>query len=418
MSSDPWIPGGSTHPVAACADLVTEALDGLADVPVELLSPTEKAAALVRWARIADQAKAVQLRLLAVSDDVAADEGARDAGAWLAHHTRSDRGARRRDLRLSEALAQRWTRLSTALAHGQVNLEQTHVVARALDTLPDEISAELLVQAEEHLIELAANFPPDQLRVLGRKILDVIAPEIGEAHEARALEAEEQRAQEDLALTFNPAGNGCTRISILVPDAVAFRLRTYLESFTSPRHDAMTGGEGDRIPTHRQRGQAFCALLEAIDPRRMPLHGGDATTVFVTMTLDALRTELATAGLLGAEDDRITAADARRLACNATLIPVVLGGKSEVLDLGRGARLFSPAQRKALRIRDQRCRAEGCTVPAPWCDAHHRKQWLLDGPTDLANGVLLCNFHHHRAHDQRYLVEDLPNGDVRYTRRN
>lgn len=412
-------PGVLTHPVLACVAALTAALgDGLDDVPVELLSTSEKAAVLLELSRIGDQVAALGLRVLAAADDLAADEGARDPGAWLAQRTRTDAGPRRRDLRLAVALTGHWTGVADALADGRVNRAQAEVIVDALDALPlADLPEDVPARAEAQLIGFAADFAPRQLRVLGRKILDVVAPEVGEAHEARALDAEERLARETTALTFQPAGNGCTRINLLVPDAVAHRLRTYLEAFTSPRHDAMTGGEGDQIPARRQRGHAFCAFLEAVDPQRLPLHGGDSTTVVVTVTLDALRAELAVAGLVSADDDRITAAQARRLACTAKVIPAVLGGDSEILDLGRSARLFSPPQRKALRIRDRRCRAEGCTVPAPWCDAHHRRPWSRGGSTNLEDGVLLCDFHHHRAHDDRYLHTDLPNGDVRFSRR-
>jgi hypothetical protein len=115
---------------------------------------------------------------------------------------------------------------------------------------------------------------------------------------------------------------------------------------------------------------------------------------------------------------RISAHEARRLACTAGVLPAVLGGASDVLDLGRSRRLFSPAQRKALGIRDRACRAEGCDIPAAWCEAHHAAQpWAGGGRTDLADGVLLCPFHHHRAHDPVWDASRLPNGDVRYVRR-
>jgi len=71
-----------------------------------------------------------------------------------------------------------------------------------------------------------------------------------------------------------------------------------------------------------------------------------------------------------------------------------------------------------MRRRDQHCRAEGCTVPARWCEAHHETPWSRGGKTDLAAGVLHCNWHHHRAHDPRYTTEKLPNGDIRFRRRN
>jgi hypothetical protein len=96
----------------------------------------------------------------------------------------------------------------------------------------------------------------------------------------------------------------------------------------------------------------------------------------------------------------------------------VLGGESEVLDLGRSSRLFSPAQRKAMAVRDRRCRTEGCTVPAAWCEAHHAtKPWAHGGLTNIADGVLLCAWHHHRAHDPRYDARRLPDGDYRFHRR-
>jgi hypothetical protein len=105
------------------------------------------------------------------------------------------------------------------------------------------------------------------------------------------------------------------------------------------------------------------------------------------------------------------------LACTAQIVPAVLGGDSEILDLGRTRRLFSPAQRKALRLRDQRCRGEGCTIPATWTEAHHLQSWHTGGPTDLVNAILLCSHHHHRAHDDRYQIDRLPDGDLRFTRR-
>ncbi len=180
-----------------------------------------------------------------------------------------------------------------------------------------------------------------------------------------------------------------------------------------------------RLPYPRRLGQALCQFLEAIDPTRLPVHGGDATTVIVTIPLASLKAQLGAADLLGAglvpgddlTGDRITAAQARRLACTAKILPAVLGGDSLPIDLGRAKRLFTPAQRKALLIRDQTCRAEGCDTPGTWCDAHHTDPWHTGGPTDLANAVLLCQHHHHRVHDTGYRTDRLPNGDLRFHRR-
>jgi hypothetical protein len=153
--------------------------------------------------------------------------------------------------------------------------------------------------------------------------------------------------------------------------------------------------------------------------------------VIVTIPLDQLRSEIGTATVLDGEVAEgssvdgsspgavanLSAAEARRLACTARILPAVLGGDSEILDLGRAKRLFTAAQHKALRLRDKRCRAEGCTIPATWCEAHHLVPWQLGGVTDLDNGILLCSHHHHRAHDDRYRFIRLASGDLRFIRR-
>ncbi len=138
--------------------------------------------------------------------------------------------------------------------------------------------------------------------------------------------------------------------------------------------------------------------------------------MIVTNDFDRLRDGLGVA-LVG--DTPITAGDVRRLACSAKLLPAVLGGSAEILDMGRSRRLFSPAQRKAMAIRDVTCRAEGCEIPAAWCEAHHAAQpWNRGGQTDLADGLLLCSWHHHRAHDHRYDARRLANGgELRFHRR-
>ncbi|HEY4615594.1 MAG TPA: HNH endonuclease signature motif containing protein [Citricoccus sp.] len=94
----------------------------------------------------------------------------------------------------------------------------------------------------------------------------------------------------------------------------------------------------------------------------------------------------------------------RAWACDAELIPVVLGGEGEVLDLGRTRRLFPPRLRRAITARDGGCAAPGCTIPAPWCEAHHIEHWEHGGPTSVDNGVLLCSHHHHAVHAEAWSI--------------
>lgn len=407
------------HPILACVAELEAALDGASGAQPVYLSTSEKAEALRRLAVVEGRVAGLRLGVMAAADDVAVDTGARDVAAWWSHHTLTEPDVARADQRLAHAL-DREQQVAAAVASGRCSVAQARVIVRCLDDLPARVGAETLTRAEETLVAYAADFRPAQLRTLGRRILDVVAPEIAEAEEARRLTDEERQAREKTRLALRPLGDGTTRISGRLPDATASRLKTFLEAFTSPRreHPDAQVPPADRMPYPRRLGHGFCALLERLDPAKLPQHGGDATTVFVSMTLDQLRAELATAGILdGADGTTISASEARRLACAAGIIPVVLGGRSEILDLGRTRRLFSPAQRKALRLRDQRCRAEGCTIQATWTEAHHLQAWAAGGPTDLDNAISLCSHHHHRAHDSRYAADRLPNGDVRFHRR-
>ncbi|WP_262106719.1 HNH endonuclease signature motif containing protein [Arthrobacter sp. Marseille-P9274] len=104
----------------------------------------------------------------------------------------------------------------------------------------------------------------------------------------------------------------------------------------------------------------------------------------------------------------ITPRTVRKMACDADLIPIVFGGKGEVLDIGRAQRLFTPAQRRALVARDKGCAFPGCTMPAHWTEAHHIRYWKKHkGRTSVANGVLLCSFHHHLVHAGDWIIESM-----------
>ncbi|MCW2776222.1 MAG: putative endonuclease [Nocardioides sp.] len=401
------------HPVLAAMSAVGAVLSDVAEVDPMYMDAEEKAAALLGLSTIVDRVEELRMRVLASAADVAAQQGARDAAAWLAHHGRRDPDECRRQLRLAGALAEREA-TAAALREGGVNLAQAEVVVRALDALPAEIGAGVRTAAETRLLQEAARFGPRALRVLGRRIVDVVAPEVSEGLEGRLLEQEEARAARRTSLTTRRNGDGTTDIHIRVADLVCDRFLTYLDAFTAPRRGG-TGSADDRRPHDRRLGEAFVAFLEAIDPARLPLHGGDATTLLVTVDLDVLRSGLGT-GLVG--DAPVSADQVRRLACTAGIVPVVLGGAGQVLDLGRQRRLFSPSQRKALALRQPTCGAGGCDIPAAWCEAHHAgAPWSRGGCTDLTEGVLLCSFHHHRAHDHHYRTDRLADGGLRFHRR-
>ncbi len=398
-----------SHPIVEATAAIDAALKQVADANPVFLATAEKEAALRELVSLEARLVELRLRIMATAADVAETTAAHDVAEWLTVRARVRHEDARAELRLAAALDRRYPVLGRALREGNATLAHAQVIARTLDDLPSEVPEEVMALAETTLVSHAAELGPRQLARVGRRILEVVAPEITDAVEARRLASLEADAHRR------------TRLSLRRVDEEGARLGEGRDPLSRPTYP-------------RRLGEAFCQLLETLDPTRLPLHGGDATTLVVTIPLPALLDDLAlgrstfadlagghVAGddtTTGAAGDRITASHARRLARTAGILPAVLGGDSEILDLGRTRRLFSPAQRRALRLRDRTCRAEGCDIPAAWCEAHHAGlPWSRGGRTDLDGGLLLCHHHHQRAHDSAYSLERLPSGDVRFHRR-
>src|SRR5204862_2459457 len=100
----------------------------------------------------------------------------------------------------------------------------------------------------------------------------------------------------------------------------------------------------------------------------LPITGGVRPTVVVTMTLDQLHEGIDGCAQISAGPIRepLSAGAARRIACDAAIVPAVLGGPSEVLDQGHERRTATPAQRRALALRDRGCTHPGCDRPPAW----------------------------------------------------
>ena len=108
-------------------------------------------------------------------------------------------------------------------------------------------------------------------------------------------------------------------------------------------------------------------------------------------------------------------ATARRLACDAEILPAVLDGAGEVLDVGRATRTWPLAVRRAAWLRaGSTCEVSGCD--SPHSDLHHRRWWSDGGPTALTNAVFLCGYHHHVVHHHPFDVTE-DRGGFRLTRR-
>ncbi len=297
-----------------------------------------------------------------------------------------------------------------ALADAAINVEQASVIVDAVDGLPDEVDDSVREQAEAFLLREAADHDAQALRILGRRLLEVVDPDAAEAEEARRLEAEEEAARAAASFTMTDDGQGKCHGRFTIPSLHGSMLRKALLALAAPsRHPDRPA----QTPTKHRLGEAFLEYVETHTD--LPDAGGVAATVVVTLDLETLMGGLKAAGLC--DGTRISAGEARRLACGAGIIPVVLGGQSQPLDVGRTRRFHTKAQRIAMGVRDGGCTAEGCDRPPAMCHAHHDHPWSRDGTTDLKTGRLLCPRHHTLAHDRRYQLKASPNGKVTFSRR-
>jgi hypothetical protein len=405
--------------VAAMSTIDSSLADLLATDPI-YWSTEEKKAVLAWSAKIEAQQTALKLRVLAAAGDIAEETGAKDASGWMRTELLIDKGIARSQINLATRVA-KYDLVAASLAEGVVSQDKARVITQALDAIDADPAAtgEDLALAEKVLVEEADRLTAHELRIAGKRILAGVDPARFEDAEARAMLAEEERAHQRTALRVWDNHDGTVGFDGVLPVSVGMRFKRMVESYAQPRKQQLVDKGAPLPPWERLLGHGFTRLLETLDPAGLPRHGGDATVVNVVISLEELRKDLGTA-TLGYDETNgtvISAAEARRMACNATIIPWVLGGDSEVLDVGRASRFFQSIQRKALRLKYKCCQAEGCDMPPEWCDAHHLDPWAAGGKTNLKDGALLCPHHHRLAHNPAYVHERLPDGTIRFTRR-
>ena len=393
---------GQQHPLDQVVEALSAALDDAHAASLVGLEQAATADALRALAKVAARLDALTATVLRHAQEVRVEEtaGATTTATWWAHATHRTRPAAHRDVTLAAALG-RYTALAEALASGRINCEQAHVIARALADLEDEglddLDPSVVEQAQKHLIVCADSFDARQLKILGRHVLDVVAPEVGEAHEAKLLEDEERRAAERTRLTMSGDGHGMVHGRFSVPELHGAMLAKALQALTWAKQEPAQVRQVRSTP--QSNGQAFTELLERMSEKDLPTVGGVGATVVVTMTLETLMGGLAGASLDTGEV--ISAGLARRLACEAGIIPMVLGGTSQVLDVGRRRRFHTKSQRLAIAQRDKTCTAPGCHAPPGRCQVHHVIPWSQGGPTTVTDGRLYCSAHHAMAHDPK-----------------
>lgn len=351
------------------------------------------AGAAVECGRLTSRMQALLVRLLGEvhARDLALRSGACSTTAWTRHALNQTPREARTLVGVATALRIGMATTGAAFAAGELSLAQAAAITTTVGELPDDVPAEVRERAEAELVGYADRFDAQQLTRLGSHILTVVAPEIGEARDAEALERQEQQARRRRELFFTPDGHGTVFVRGRLTDEAAAIVRAVLDPLARPLPATADG------PDPRTAGQRRADALEELARRALAGHTDTATTVFVTIPWQTLTDGLGLATL--PDGTPLSPGAARRMACDAEIIPAVLGGASAVLDVGRSQRLFTGARRRALILRDKGCAFPGCDRPYEWCDGHHILGHARGGGTALGNGVLLCGHHHHVVHE-------------------
>ncbi len=344
------------------------------------------------------------------AEGLAKQQGYRSAATLLAATTGVSRGDAARFVRVGEAVAPRrnllgdllparFPALAAALAEGSLGLQAAALIITLLERLRLKIGAVAVGEAEQLLASRAAGMPLDDVRKLLARAEawldpDGIEPKEREARDRRSLTMFERDGSLHLALQIDVATGASIKAAIQDYVTATFRARR-----NAPDPDA---ADADHRTVAMIQADALAAICDHVIGCRESGVPSTGATVIVRVNLDDLTSGTGSATIDGS-DHRVSVSSCRRMAASGGVIPVVLGSKGEILDWGREKRLFTRAQRRALAERDGGCVM--CALPPQMTKAHHLRWWQRDaGPTDLDNGVLLCESCHHRVHDNGWEI--------------
>ncbi|TCO55019.1 HNH endonuclease signature motif containing protein [Actinocrispum wychmicini] len=350
------------------------------------------------------QLYAEELRLLAEMESrgVATKLGYSNTSALLMHTARLSRAEARHRLAQAQDLHAMTTptgsviepvlpQTAEALARGEVGSEHVDVIRKTLANLP-HLDAEQRATAEQVMLTRAAEDDPKALTRFGTRVRDIVDPDGPPPRE-------EQPARPARMLRRHIRRDGTMEFKGHLDLESAQLFENLLKPFEKPHTEG-----GDTRGYAERAGDAFADVLRmAANCPELPTQNGVRTEVAVTISFEELQRALDDVVLSG--DRRMSASEARRIACDAHVLPAVLGGDSKPLDVAVPAYTTPAHIRRGLYLRDKGCSFPSCERPASVCDAHHVVPWAQGGPTKLDNLASLCPSHHRLIHNSAWTVE-------------
>ncbi|MBT8161662.1 HNH endonuclease [Arthrobacter sp. GN70] len=372
------------------------------------------------------------------------DDGYRNAAEFLRARLRISIGEARRRLGLAsvvlpqagiagQEVCARNQVLAAALSSAVVPSRSATLISLALDRVRHIADSETTLKMEQSLTNAAVQSDPDFVARMAKRWVDAIDQDGSEPSE------EELRQRQGAFI--RKTRRGLHHVEIFATAEQFETLATVMNTATNPRLRQDADGPEDADPDdgsaasprafsendgasrpsldRRSRAQKLLdglvgACGVALSTAELPAAGGLRPQVMVTIDyrelLDRIEHEspAASRGSVSSSSSTfqgpIHPTVIRKIACDADIIPVLLGSESRILDIGRSTRVFPPHIRKAISARDQGCAFPDCDIPAPWCEAHHITYWSQGGTTGTDNGILLCSHHHHVIHKEQWTI--------------
>ncbi|WP_082699253.1 HNH endonuclease signature motif containing protein [Arthrobacter sp. EPSL27] len=388
------------------------------------------------------------------------DDGYRNTADFLRARLRISSAEARRRLALAAAVLPRRgitgqplpaakEELAAAVAAGEVASKAATIITLSLDRVRHTSPPEDAARMEHSLTCTAVENDQDFLIRIAKRWTDALDPD--------GAEPGEQELRRRQGVFIRRLHRGLHHLEVFATAEQVEPLLTAMNTAANPRAGRAGGPAGGRYSDGHAETDAGSGLHEdavtaagAVDPAggvedadaaqldrrtrpqrlldglvgaceaalaggKLPAAGGLRPQVMVTIDygdllerLEGADTNLGPAGSHAGTlmfTGPVTAKTVRRIACDADIVPIVLGGKGRILDIGRASRVFPPHIRKAIAARDGGCAFPQCTIPASWCEAHHIDYWSRGGSTGTGNGVLLCSHHHHLIHKEQWRVQ-------------
>ncbi|WP_173923271.1 HNH endonuclease signature motif containing protein [Agromyces sp. Marseille-P2726] len=302
-----------------------------------------------------------------------------------------------------EPLEAEFPGVAAALAAGELGADAAGTIVRELDRSRRVADPVTFAAAEHELVAAATGTgeaatvrcTADELRIQAQAWAVFLDQD--------GTEPDDERAMRRRGIRLGRARDGLIAVRGELMPEVAAKLTRLFDAHLSPRSGTgfMTDEEvahfaasGEQRSSDQQRHDVFAAIVDtAARSGEHPTIGGAAPTVLVSVRAADLHAGRG-AGHADGVGLPISMRAVRHLICTGGTQRVVLDDQGKIVELGAQERCFTPAQRRAITVRDGGCLIPGCSVPASWCEIHHVIPDADGGPTHPDNGVLVCWFHH------------------------